>query len=190
MRRERVLTEVAPHDRHVGLAGGWRRQLTDQIAVDHLRAALAGDAAARRDLRAVLRSPRLLVATLGLLATIAAVGRVAARDDGPGARRIAAAVAQHARGGCPYVFIGDTITVTAAITELSDHKKQPEQYGYVHELVTVTNQRAETVMVLTHLYLTNKRPMSPEPVEGPTTSPELVEGPTTSPELVEGPRSG
>ena len=55
------------------------------------------------------------------------------------------------------VFIGDTITVTAAITELSDHKKRPEQYGYVHELVTVTNQRAETVMVLTHLYLTNKR---------------------------------
>jgi acyl dehydratase len=56
------------------------------------------------------------------------------------------------------VFIGDTITVTAAITELSDHKRQPERYGYVHELVTVTNQRGETVMVLTHLYLTNKRP--------------------------------
>ena len=55
------------------------------------------------------------------------------------------------------VFIGDTITVTAEITELTDHKKRPEQYGYVHELVTVTNQRAETVMVLTHLYLTNKR---------------------------------
>ena len=55
------------------------------------------------------------------------------------------------------VFIGDTITVTAAITELSDHKKAPDRYGYVHELVTVTNQRAETVMVLTHLYLTNKK---------------------------------
>jgi acyl dehydratase len=55
------------------------------------------------------------------------------------------------------VFIGDTITVTAAITEKSDHAKRPEVYGYVHELVTVVNQRAETVLVLTHLYLTNKR---------------------------------
>ncbi len=55
------------------------------------------------------------------------------------------------------VFIGDTITVTAEITELSDHAKQPHVFGYVHELVTVTNQRGQTVMVLTHLYLVNKR---------------------------------
>ncbi|WP_327635453.1 MaoC/PaaZ C-terminal domain-containing protein [Kribbella sp. NBC_00482] len=55
------------------------------------------------------------------------------------------------------VFIGDTITVTAAITEKSDHKRTPETHGYVHELVSVTNQRAETVLVLTHLYLVDKR---------------------------------
>jgi acyl dehydratase len=55
------------------------------------------------------------------------------------------------------VFIGDTITVTAVITEKSDHRRMPETHGYVHELVTVTNQRSETVLVLTHLYLTNKR---------------------------------
>jgi acyl dehydratase len=55
------------------------------------------------------------------------------------------------------VFIGDTITVTAEITEKSDHKRMPETHGYVHELVTVTNQHGETVLVLTHLYLTNKR---------------------------------
>jgi acyl dehydratase len=55
------------------------------------------------------------------------------------------------------VFIGDTITVTAEITEKSDHAKQPERFGYVHELVTVTNQRGETPLVLTHLYLVNKR---------------------------------
>ena len=55
------------------------------------------------------------------------------------------------------VFIGDTITVTAAITEKSDHKKQPDALGYVHELVSVVNQHDETVLVLTHLYLTNKR---------------------------------
>ena len=55
------------------------------------------------------------------------------------------------------VFIGDTITVVATIVEKSEHVKRPELYGYVHELVSVTNQRGETVLVLTHLYLTNKR---------------------------------
>jgi acyl dehydratase len=55
------------------------------------------------------------------------------------------------------VFIGDTITVTAVISAKSDHAKQPDRAGYVHELVSVTNQRAETVLVLTHLYLVNKR---------------------------------
>ncbi|CAN5123179.1 MaoC/PaaZ C-terminal domain-containing protein [soil metagenome] len=55
------------------------------------------------------------------------------------------------------VFIGDTITVTAEITEKADHAKQPDRFGYLHELVTVTNQRSETVLVLTHLYLVNRR---------------------------------
>lgn len=55
------------------------------------------------------------------------------------------------------VFIGDTITVTAEITEMTDHRKQPERYGYIHELVTVRNQHGDTVLVLTHLYVTNKR---------------------------------
>jgi acyl dehydratase len=58
------------------------------------------------------------------------------------------------------VFIGDTITVTAEITEKAEHVKRPEEFGYVHELVTVTNQRAETVLVLTHLYLVNRRESS------------------------------
>lgn len=56
------------------------------------------------------------------------------------------------------VYIGDTITVTAEITEKRDHAKQPEKFGYVSELVTIRNQRDETVLVLTHLYLVNKRP--------------------------------
>ena len=55
------------------------------------------------------------------------------------------------------VFIGDTITVTAEITEKSDHAKKPEEFGYVHEKVTVVNQRGQTVLVLTHLYLVHKR---------------------------------
>ena len=55
------------------------------------------------------------------------------------------------------VFIGDTIRVTAEITEKSEHRKRPAEFGYVHELVTVINQHGETVMVLTHLYLVNRR---------------------------------
>ncbi|MFV0427780.1 MAG: MaoC family dehydratase [Beutenbergiaceae bacterium] len=54
------------------------------------------------------------------------------------------------------VFIGDTITVTAEITEKADHPRKP-QAGYVHELVSVVNQDGKTVLVLTHLYVVNKR---------------------------------
>ncbi|SDL02186.1 Acyl dehydratase [Nocardioides sp. YR527] len=66
------------------------------------------------------------------------------------------------------VFIGDTITVTAEITETTEHRKKPDELGYVHELVTVTNQRAETVLVLTHLYLVNKRNGHPSAQEDPS----------------------
>jgi acyl dehydratase len=59
------------------------------------------------------------------------------------------------------VFIGDTITVTATIEEKSDHRRRPDELGYLHEKVTVVNQRDETVLVLIHLYLTNKRHGSP-----------------------------
>ena len=55
------------------------------------------------------------------------------------------------------VFIGDTITVTTEITEKLEHVKRPEAFGYVHELVTATNQHGDVVIVLTHLYLTEKR---------------------------------
>ena len=55
------------------------------------------------------------------------------------------------------VFIGDTIRVSAEIVDRVPHAKRPEEFGYVHELVTVTNQRQETVLVLTHLYLVSVR---------------------------------
>ena len=55
------------------------------------------------------------------------------------------------------VVIGDTITVAAEIAEKTDHPKQPERFGFLHETVTATNQRDETVLVLTHVYLVNKR---------------------------------
>lgn len=59
------------------------------------------------------------------------------------------------------VFIGDTITVTAEITEKIPHAKKPDEFGVMHELVTVNNQRGETVLVLTHIYLVNRRTTAP-----------------------------
>jgi acyl dehydratase len=56
------------------------------------------------------------------------------------------------------VFIGDTITVTAEITAKRDHHKQADRLGFVEELVTAVNQHGATALVLTHLYLVNKRP--------------------------------
>ena len=54
------------------------------------------------------------------------------------------------------VFIGDTITVKATITEKRDHPKKPS-HGYVVELVEVANQRGETVLACEHLYLAERR---------------------------------
>lgn len=54
------------------------------------------------------------------------------------------------------VCIGDTLTVSAEITRVDEHPRKPNAHGLVHELVTVRNQRADVVMVLTHLYLVNR----------------------------------
>jgi len=54
------------------------------------------------------------------------------------------------------VFIGDTITVAAEVVALGDHKRSPHKLGTLDELVTVSNQRGEVVLVLTHLYVINK----------------------------------
>lgn len=55
------------------------------------------------------------------------------------------------------VFIGDTITVSAEVARITDHKRTPQSLGLLEELVTVTNQTGETVLVLTHLYVITKR---------------------------------
>lgn len=55
------------------------------------------------------------------------------------------------------VFIGDTLKVRAEITAKHDHKKRPHELGMVEETVTVTNQEAEVVLVLVHLYVVEKR---------------------------------
>jgi acyl dehydratase len=57
------------------------------------------------------------------------------------------------------VFIGDTITVTAAIQEKRSYDKDDERFGLLDEIVTVVNQRGETVLVLTHLYRCERRPV-------------------------------
>lgn len=54
------------------------------------------------------------------------------------------------------VFIGDTITTKATITERREHPKR-KTHGYVVEAIEVTNQRGETVLVCEHLYLVERR---------------------------------
>jgi acyl dehydratase len=61
------------------------------------------------------------------------------------------------------VFIGDTLTVTAEITALGDHRRRPEALGMVEEAVTATNQAGEVVLALVHLYVVEKRGSQPAP---------------------------
>lgn len=56
------------------------------------------------------------------------------------------------------VYIGDTITVHAEISGRREYHKDPERFGIVDELVTVSNQNQQTVMVLTHVYLVERAP--------------------------------
>lgn len=55
------------------------------------------------------------------------------------------------------VFIDDTITVTAEIVDKREHPRRRNEVGYVDELVTVVNQAGDTVLVMTHVYLVNRR---------------------------------
>jgi acyl dehydratase len=55
------------------------------------------------------------------------------------------------------VFIGDTIRVRAEITACRDHPKRAD-HGVAVEMVTVTNQRGDTVLVCEHLYLVKRHP--------------------------------
>ncbi len=55
------------------------------------------------------------------------------------------------------VLIGDTITPTATIATKRSYPKDDAHYGLVDEVVEVHNQRGETVMALTHVYLVQKK---------------------------------
>ncbi|MBU6333291.1 MAG: MaoC family dehydratase N-terminal domain-containing protein [Chloroflexi bacterium] len=61
------------------------------------------------------------------------------------------------------VFIGDTITVRATITERRDHPRRHD-HGIVVETVEVNNQAGVVVLACQHLYLVQRRPA---PVDEP-----------------------
>ena len=54
------------------------------------------------------------------------------------------------------VFIGDTIKVTATITDKRAHPKRAT-HGIVVERIDIANQRGDTVLVCDHLYLVERR---------------------------------
>lgn len=66
------------------------------------------------------------------------------------------------------VFIGDTIRVRSEITGVRDHPKRPE-IGIYDEQLAVVNQHGDTVLVLTKIYVVNRRPAS-------ATSPDTERG--------------
>ncbi len=58
------------------------------------------------------------------------------------------------------VFINDTISVTATITEKRDHPRRAG-FGIIVEAIAVANQNAETVLACEHLYLAERRTPTP-----------------------------
>ena len=77
---------------------------------------------------------RLIVLVFGLVLFV--VERSLVPNDGPGARQLAEVVARNSHGGCPYVFIGDTITYSLADTCL------PTRYAFPNFLAYTTEQGA------------------------------------------------
>jgi acyl dehydratase len=54
------------------------------------------------------------------------------------------------------VFIGDTITVTSEIIGSRDHPKKNDQFCFIDEKVTITNQKNEVVLSLFKIYIVNR----------------------------------
>lgn len=55
------------------------------------------------------------------------------------------------------VYIGDTITSHAEISEKREYVKRPDNFGIVEEKVNVLNQKGETVIAFVHIYLVNRK---------------------------------
>lgn len=85
---------------------------------------------------AMARLPRLRIGTLALGLLLFAVERTTLPRDAAGARAVAALVAANDRGGCPYVFIGDTATYLLA------HACLPTAYAFPNLLAYATERGA------------------------------------------------
>ena len=82
------------------------------------------------------RRPRAAVGAFGIGLLLFLAERAFVADDAPGARETARLVALNARGECPYVFIGDTITYQLSGTCL------PTPYVFPNLLAYSTEQGA------------------------------------------------
>jgi hypothetical protein len=82
------------------------------------------------------RSVRIAIGVLGPMLLLWTVQLATRRDDAAGARLVAATVAANSEDGCPYVFIGDTITYLLSRTCL------PTAYAFPNLLAYTTEQGA------------------------------------------------
>lgn len=55
------------------------------------------------------------------------------------------------------VFIDDSIRAFSEISGKREHPKRPDIHGFIDENVIVKNQKDETVMAFTHIYLVDKK---------------------------------
>ena len=85
---------------------------------------------------ALARYRRIALAILGAGLALFAVERALQPSDAAGARSVARVVARNSRDGCPYVFIGDTITYRLADACL------PTPYAFPNFLAYTTEQGA------------------------------------------------
>ncbi|MDE0868045.1 MAG: MaoC/PaaZ C-terminal domain-containing protein [Aquiluna sp.] len=56
------------------------------------------------------------------------------------------------------VFIGDTIRSRATVSGIRDNPKNQSESGFLDELVEVINQKDETVLAMSKIYLISKNP--------------------------------
>jgi hypothetical protein len=99
--------------------------------------------------RALGRSSRLMIATLALGLTLNVVERGIKSNDGNGARAVADVVRRNSQGGCPYVFIGDTITYQLADACLPTAYAFPNMLSYAtEEGATGIDEAAEVRRIL------------------------------------------
>jgi hypothetical protein len=95
------------------------------------------------------RLPRLRTGTLGLALALFAIERVTLPRDAAGARAVAALAKANSRGGCPYVFIGDTATYELAGTCLPTAYAFPNLLAYATERgATGIDEAAEVRRIL------------------------------------------